>query len=199
MKRIKKKVKYLKKAWVIQSLVPADLIEFHYWPFSFFRAAEVLEKKKLVEPEREWNLKPKEKKADEVKLDNALKQAFKISLNIFFDKEYDEIKKDEMLYNILLAEIYALTYNLTPAQKYYNPTQNISKKYAELIAVKATTLHIEPYAFYADISKELPELQNPKRYDFNNCILSVGWENQRQEIEKQNREYKKQVSKSRKR
>jgi hypothetical protein len=34
------------------------------------------------------------------------------------------------------------------------------------------------------VSRETPELYNPKRYDFNWFILGIGWDKERQDMEK---------------
>jgi hypothetical protein len=189
MKRVQKKIKYAGKVWTVSSLVPADFLSCSHWPFSYYRLEENSRQKSL-EVKRDWKLKPKNISSDEEKLAESVKQAVKIGININFDGEYEKIKSDESVHAVLLSQIYALTYNLSLAEKYFLPFQIISKDFAEALAVKAKTLCVEPYSFLVNLSKEPPELYNPKRYDFNWFILGVGWEKERREMEKAQAEMK---------
>lgn len=150
---------------------------------------------KKKEIKRDYKLPPKDKIAEDKKINEAVKRAFKISLNIVDDNDYSKLKENKTAHNFLLSEIYTATYNLTPVDKYFNPQKIISKDFAEMLAIKAKAMNIEPYSMYADIKNELPELYNPKRYDFNLFILGVGWEKERQEYEKMDKKTKQEISK----
>lgn len=174
---IQKKVKYLKKAWTIKCLAPIDFIEQSFWPFAYYVLPDDHWTKKKKEIKRDWKLKPKNQVDDEARIENAVKHALKCGAGVS-----DEL--DELLRVRLLAEIYSLTYQLTNIEKYFASQKTVSRDFAEGLAIKAKALNVEPYSFLADLSKEKPELYNPKRYDFNFFILGVGWEKERREMEK---------------
>jgi hypothetical protein len=186
MNRVQKKIKYLDRTWNLSSIVPADFICLSFWPFSFYRLSEEQVFKKQ-EIKRDWKLKPKSAITDEEKLSRSIKHVFKIGLGINSDSEYKEIKKDETLYSILLAEIYAISYQLTSEEKLFIPFEFYSREFCEMLAIKSKALHVEPFSFLKDISKEKPELFNPKRYDFNWLVLSTGWEREQREAEVKSR------------
>jgi hypothetical protein len=190
MSRAKRIIKYADKTWTVSSLVPADFLECSFWPFSYYRLPEDNLVKSAIEVKRDWNLKPKNKISDEAKLEQAIRQAFMVGLGINFDKDFEAIKSDQTLYNILLFEIYSLTYRLKPVDKILVPFELISRDFAEALAIKAKAINLEPFSLISDLSRELPELYNPKRYDFNWFILGVGWERERREIEKAQAEAK---------
>lgn len=179
---IQKKVRYLKKAWTVKCLAPIDFLEQGVWPFSYYVLPDDLLAKKEKTIGRHWK----------VVLENAIKYA--LSLGAGVNTEIDEILK-----TVLLAEIYALTYGLTNIEKYFTPQKTISRNFAEGLAIKAKALNVEPYSFLADLSKEKPELYNPKRYDFNFFVLGVGWEKERREAEVAQAELKSKTNALRKR
>jgi hypothetical protein len=197
MNRKRRTIKYTKKAWSIKSLVPADFLECSYYPFAYYKLPDNSWGAKLKEIKRNWKLPTKEKSAYDNKLEEARKQAFRSSLGVLSDADYDKIKKDETLYNILLSEIYALTYNLTPIEKLFKPQVILSKDFAENLAIKAKAMNVEPYYFMTNLANELPPLYNPKRYDFNLFILGVGWERERREYEEIENKMKSQQNKLR--
>lgn len=172
------------RRWHARPVYPADFFSCAFWPFAFYRLLEDEKSEKGEEIKREWKIKPKNLVDDEAKLEAALKNVFKAGLGIKFDHEYDKIKENNLLHSVLLSEIYALSYNLTLEEKLFTPTQSISREFAEVLAIKAKALQCEPYALLKDLSKERPELYNPRRYDFNIFILAAGWDRERREIEK---------------
>jgi len=190
MKQPTKRIIFLKKTWTVKALFPVDFIEQSYWPFAYYKLKDEQAYKRSSEVKREWNLKPKDQIDELTKLNNAKKYAIEIGAGIANDDEWLEIEKNKDLFDMLLSQIYALTYGLSALEKYFVPEKVISKDFAELLAIKAKALNVEPYSFMADISKELPELYNPKRYDFNFFILGVGWDRERKEIEKANKKAK---------
>jgi len=177
-----KKIKINKKVWHIKGLLPIDFIGYKYFPFSYF----IFPKKCTpITIKRDWKLKTKKmREEDEVKA-----QILKIGLispkNIIIDPE-----KDEFLYNTLINEIYALTFNLTLIEKYYNPQKEINIEFAENIYFLSQKMNCEPYSLYADIKNELPSLYNCKRWDFNLLIIQAGIEREQMEIEEQMRKAK---------
>ena len=180
MDRIQRKVKYFDRTWTLLSLFPADFLEVSCWPFAYYRLSEV-QRKENFEVKRDWKLKPKNVSSEEEKLESAIKQAIMQGASIA-NEDYEAVKADDTLYSLLLAEIYALTYQLDLTEKYFTPTKTISKDFAEALAIKSKAMNCEPYALIADILKEKPELYNPKRYDFNWLVLSAGWERERIEM-----------------
>lgn len=181
--RNKRKIKYDNRFWTIHSLDPFDFLECSYWPFAYYHLPKN-QTNKTQEVKRDWKLKPANKIDEEKKLENSIRHALILGAEIKLGGEYDEIKKDEKLHSILLAEIYALTYQLTPIEKLFASQKEISRDFAESLAIKSKVLHVEPYSLIADVSREKPELYNPKRYDFNWFILGVGWDRERREFEK---------------
>ena len=195
MNRIRK-IKYGGQKWTIQALVPADFLEVSYWPFAYYKLPES-ELSKNAEIKRDWKLKPKGMVEEEKQLEDSFKLALKLGAGIN-DKNYAQVKKNAEFYNILLSEIYALTYQLTPEEKFFIPQKVISKTFAEFMFAKAKAMNMEPYAFMADLAREKPELYNPKRFDFNIFILGVGWERERREMEKAEAKMKAATKKMRK-
>lgn len=196
MDRLQRRLKYFGKKWTVRQLFPADFLSVEYWPFSYYRLLEDNKpSKKAPEIKRNWNLKPKEMIDTEAKLAASVKRAVMFGLAIYSDQEYEKIKEDEQLHSLLLAEIYALTYELKPEEKYFAPIMTINKTFAESLAIKAKTMSVEPFSFMVDLSDQKPELYNPKRFDFNWLILGAGWERERREYEKAEREAKAQIRK----
>lgn len=189
-----RKIKYKKHKLSVAALVPFDLMSCSYWPFAYYLLDEVINKKKAPEIKRDWKLKPKDMIETDTKIADSIKMAIKKSLSIT-DELHDELKQDETTYNILLSEIYAVSYQLTPIEKYFTPQKMINKEFAEGLAAKSKALQIEPYSFIADLSREKPDLFNPKRYDFNYFILGVGWEMERKAQENALKDMEKQQSK----
>lgn len=192
-----KKIKYLKKTWIAKTLVPNDFLEYSYWPFSYYILKEDTQKKQIKEIKRNWNLPPKEKVQADEKIDGSLFNAFRLGCDVKTLTEYNEIKENKMLYNLLLGEIYSLAYKLTDVEKFFVPQKVISKDFAEGLAIKSKSMNVEPYSFMVDLSKEKPELFNPKRYDFNFFILGVGWERERREMEEATKEAENRLKKVR--
>lgn len=190
MKRIQRKIKFEKKTWTISAIAPADFLELSYWPFTFYRLSEEQKVKAQPEVKRDWKLKPQPMISLEDKLEASTKHALKLGLNLKSDAEYNEINVNEPLKNLLLFEIYALTYELSAIEKYFTPFKFISRDFAEGLAVKSKALGVEPYSFLNDVTRETPELYNPKRYDFNWFVLGIGWDKERREIEKAQAEAK---------
>lgn len=189
-----RKIKYKKNKLSVMSLTPSDFMSCSYWPFAYYYTDEDKKKAKFDQPERDWKLKPKKDLTIEEKLDESIKFAFKISLNIT-DELYDDIKKDTMVYNFIFNEIFASTYKLNNIEKFFSPQKYINLDFAEGIAVKSKAMSKEPYSFIADLSKEKPELYNPRRYDFNYFILGVLWNMEARENEKAQKEADKQAKK----
>lgn len=183
-----KKVKYLKKAWTVKSLAPIQFVEESFWPFAYYVLSDDGWTKKKKEIKRDWKLKPKDVIDDEARIENAIKHALKYGAGVNGDL-------DETLRVLLLAEIYSLTYQLSNIEKYFTPQMTLSRDFVEGLAVKAKALNVEPYSFLADLSKEKPELYNPKRYDFNFFVLGVGWEKERREMEKAQADIKRKTGK----
>lgn len=188
MNRRERVIKCFGQKWKIKSIFPADFLSVSYWPFSYYRLPEIKKRKDIPEVKRDWKKKPKEMEDMEAKLNASIKHAFFFGLSVFFDSKFEEIKKNDQLYNVLLAEIYALSYDLSATDKYFSPFKILSKDFAEALAIKAKFMNVEPYSLIADVSRETPELYNPKRFDFNWLILSAGWECERREREKAERE-----------
>jgi|WetSurMetagenome_2_1015567.scaffolds.fasta_scaffold02369_13 hypothetical protein len=182
MKRTNRKMTFNKKSWQICALVPADFLECSYWPFSFYRMPE--DSASQSEVKRDWKLKPKNQTLPEDKLAASVRQALRLGAGVINDIDFEKIKKNEMLYNLLLTEIYAASYELSTVEKYFNPQKIISRDFAEALALKSKALHVEPFSFLTNLVHEKPELHNPRRYDFNWFILGIGWEKERREIEK---------------
>ena len=183
MNRIEKRVKIKKKTWLIKSLFPADFLSYSFWPFSYYRLPEDLKPtKQYPEVKRDWKIKPKNLITQEEKLNNALRNVYRLGAGIYKDKVYDELKADEFAYQILLAEIYSLSYGLTNQEKLLEPFKVISRDFGETIYMKAKAMYSEPWNLIGDIT-ELPELYNPKRHDFNIFILGLGWDRERREAE----------------
>ena len=194
-----KKVKYLKKAWSVKCLVPADFLECAYYPFAYYKLPEDDKPKLAHEIKRDWKLPPKRIRDEQIREEEAVKTILKKGLGLVSNKTYNEIKKDKDLSNYLFAEIYCNTYQLSNTEKYLNPQKIINKEFAERIAVQCMTLHLEPYSFMADLSKEKPALYNPKRYDFNIFILGVGWDRMRREQEEMEAKIKKDIEAAKRR
>lgn len=186
-----KKIKYGRKVLHIHKISPFDFMTKTFWPFSYYVLIEdKLKKDKSFEIKREWKLKPKEMDSDEKKINDAVVYAFELSAGIN-KAEHDTLKNDnKVFYNYILGEIYAQAYDLDSAQKLINPQIEISREFAEALAIKCKFLNIEPYSLIANINQEKPELYNPKRYDFNWIILSTGWDKERREQEKLNAKMK---------
>jgi hypothetical protein len=192
MQRATKTINYDGRTWRLCGLFPADFFTCSCWPFAYYRLPEdgnPAEQK----IKRDWKLKPKNMRDDEAKLAFAIRRALKVGCGINSERECDEILSKDTLKVFLLAEIYALTYQLNLLQKYFTPFENISREFAEALAIKAKTMNIEPYALLADVSRGTPELYNPKRYDFNWFILGIGWERERREYEKAQVEMKSKI------
>jgi len=184
MKFVPRKIKHEGKTWTIKSIAPADFMSLSYWPFSFYRLPDDKAVKKVPEIKREWKLKPTPMLSLEDKLEASVKHALTIGLSLKSDTEYNEIKENKILHDSALFEIYALTYELTAIEKYFSPFKFINRDFAEGLASKSKALRVEPFSFLKDVSREIPELYNPKRYDFNWFILGIGWDKERREIEK---------------
>jgi len=199
VERKQKKAKYFGRTWNVSAIFPADFLNSYFWPFSYYQyppKKKSKDKKEMPEIRREWNYKPKEIIDTEAKIAASIKHAFIISLGLYKPFAYEKLQENKVLYDVLMAEIYGLTYDLNVAEKNFAPVCNINKDFAESIAIKAKTLGVEPYSFLKDLSTEKPELYNPKRWDFNWFILSAGWDRERIEIEKANQRIK-QMSKVR--
>jgi hypothetical protein len=188
MKRKTGKLIIAKQFYELQSLFPFDFLTEKFWPFAYYRLPENIETKNN-QLRINWNLKPQKDLDFESDMAAAIKHALEIGANLKFD-EYSKIEKDEKTKTILLSAIYSLTYDLTTAQKYLCPFENIRRDQAEMIYFKSKFYNCEPYALLGDIQTESPELYNPKRYDFNIFILGCGWDRERREIETAQREAK---------
>jgi hypothetical protein len=187
MQRTTRKIKYNGKTLNLCGLFPADFFECAYWPFSFYKLPED-NKVKSTEIKRDWKIKPESMIEEEEKLAASIRRAFKVGCNLQFDNEYENIKENENLHTYLLSEIYTLTYKLNTIEKYLSPVEIISREFAESIAIKSKAMNIEPFSLLFDLSHESPALYNPKRWDFNWLVLGCGWERERKEIEKAQRE-----------
>ena len=183
MNRAKRKLKYFGRVFIIKALVPFEFIDKAFWPFSYYRINRDSITTPKPEIKRDWKLKPKNVVEDEVRLAESIKQAVIIGANIKAS-EYAAIKENKNLHTYLLAEIYSLTYNLTLTEEYFCPIKEISREFGEALAIKAKAMSVEPYSLVTDVSRETPELYNPKRFDFNWTILAAGWEKERREYDK---------------
>jgi hypothetical protein len=183
MERRARKVKIASRKWTLRGLFPADFLALRLWPFAHYRLIEDMKKDDGHFLDRDWKLKPKNKLDEEVALEEGIKRALVVGASLKHG-QYAEIKADEQLHSILLAEIYAMTYGLSPADKVFNPFKLIDRHFAETIFAKSKALCLEPYAFMADVAHEAPELYNPRRWDFNLFILGVGWDQERRAMEK---------------
>ena len=195
MDRKTKNIKFNNETWKIQEIFPIDFIDCSYFPFTFYVLKDTQPTFKKKEVKRNWNLKPKEKIEEEENLEKSLDRILEIGIvspavdrnGSFNRKSIQDIKKDQNLYSILLSEIYALTYSLSSIDKLMHPQMEFSKDFSEAIYIKSKNLGVEPYSFLADLTMEKPGLYNPKRWNFNFFILSVGWDKERREVEEYNK------------
>lgn len=197
MIRKKRTVLFASRLWSLQSLFPADFLTEKFWPFAFYRLPEDV-KPNIPSQAIDWKLKPKEMTDYEESLKSAIRKALIIGANIKTG-DINAVETNEQIKSVLLAEIYALSYGLTPMQKILLPYETITREQAELMYVKAKAYNCEPYALISDLSGMAPELYNPKRYDFNLFILGCGWDRERREIEKAKAEMKVKMPAARKR
>jgi hypothetical protein len=188
MMRKKRTVLFASRLWSLQSLFPADFLTEKFWPFAFYRLPEDV-KPVNHEPKRDWKLKPTNMTEHETALKSAIKRALGIGANLK-SGEFGQIEGNEELKMLLLSEIYALSYDLTPAQKLICPYETINRDQAEMIYFKAKMYTCEPFALIANLQDESPELYNSRRYDFNLFVLGCGWDRERREIEKAQQEMK---------
>lgn len=204
MQRKTKNVKIGARIFKLQSLFPADFLGDKFWPFAFFRTPEDV-KQTPPAPEYDWKLKPKSMLDFEADMQTVTQRAIEIGGSLRFGERF-EIAKEESFSkdvfttkkSVLLSEIYALTYGLDTAQKLLAPFMFVRREWAEMIYFKAKFYACEPFDLIADCKKELPELYNPRRYDFNLFVLGCGWEKERREMEKAQAEMRSKTSMLRK-
>lgn len=171
------KIKFNKKTYHLQGILPIDFINCKSFPFSYFIFSN---QKAPVRVKRQQKLKTK-KMIEEDKIKQGILKIGIISPpNIIIDEE-----KDNTLYNLLIGEIYSLTFDLSLTEKYFMPQKEVHREFAENIYFLSQKMNIEPYALYADIKNELPSLYNPKRWDFNLLTISAGLEREQVEHEEQ--------------
>ncbi len=182
MERRTRKIRIASQVYTLHSLFPADFLPVKFWPFSYYRLPEDL-KPKPAGPNYDWKIKPKKMIDTEDAIKTSIRRAFEISAGLLFDK-CDRALESETVKNILLTEIYALTYGLDSVRKLMMPFEMLYREQAEMIYIKAKAYNAEPFAQMADLVAEPPELYNPRRYDFNLFILGCGWERERREAEK---------------
>ena len=169
------KIKINKKIWRIQGLLPIDFVGHNFFPFSYFIFKDRKSPKTI---KRDWKLKTKKVREEDAVKENIIKIGVVSPRNVTVDPE-----KDELTYNILLGSIYALTYDLTLIEKYFTPQKEIHREFAENIYFLSQKMNTEPYALYTDISKELPSLHNPERWDFNLFVIQAGLEREQMEYD----------------
>lgn len=186
MKRKTRTIKYKGSRWTVKGLIPRDFIEFNCFPLAYFSFPESPKQKNEVK--RDWKTKSKKQKNEEAARARILTVGIVkpvVSQNGFgglFDVR--NIEADEMLYGVLLGEVYALTFELTNQERLFAPQKKINREFAENLYFVCKLLQQEPFSLYQDVANELPALQNPKRWDFNQFILAAGLERERAEQEK---------------
>jgi len=186
MKRLTRTIKYQGQKWTLQGLFPIDFVQFDCFPMSYFTFPEPV--KKQIEVKREITYKSKSQEKEEHARDRILEIGVvkPIVHREGFGGWYDMrlIRADETLYGLLLSEIYALTFQLTPLERMVAPQKIIGREFAENFYFVSKLLKQEPYAMYSKACKEEPAAWNPKRWDFNQFILAAGLERERVEQEK---------------
>jgi hypothetical protein len=203
MTRKTKLFKYDSTIYKLQSLYPADFLEYSVFPFQHYILRDEVEKKEKKEVKRNWKIRPKKEVDLEEKLKQAMNQVFIKGIvspavnisGIFGQTSLQNIEKNKELYEGLFSSIYALTFSLTSKQMLFGAQISISRDYARSIYTQCKTFNLEPYSLMANIQEEKPEIYNPKRHTFNLFIRGEGFEQEREETEEATKEMEKRYQK----
>ena len=163
------KIKIGEQIFKLQSLVPADFLSSDGWPFQFFTITgeKPANQRKWIEdggPKPKWLLEQEarvKKIMDQGVIDPKLT-----------DEDLDALHANESVRNLLVGAIFAISYGLDLNA---SEPRELSRAHLEEIGIKARMLSRDPWEIvYGD--DYLPEGLNPKRHDFNNMVLMVGFE-----------------------
>lgn len=186
-KRRTKKIKINGTVWTLRQIVPADFLNCTNWPFSFYKFEGEGDEIDIEADRYRKNpkaIKPKDLKEREARQEELTFQIFfkgVVSPTIYragfgsFGKhlDFDDLKSNQPLYKELLAQIFALAYNIGPRDVTKYPIY-LHRTNAEMIYFHAHGRAAEPYSILADTTKELPEMFNALRHDFNLIIAAAG-------------------------